>query len=97
VVANLALIFVNRSWSRTFLQSVRAPNKALWWVMGGGLVLLLLVLEVPALRELFRFAPLHADDLALTIGAGLASVSWFEVVKAIDLWRRRGKPALATL
>jgi Ca2+-transporting ATPase len=65
--------------------------------MGGGLVLLLLVLEVPALRELFRFAPLHADDLALTIGAGLASVSWFEVVKAIDLWRRRGKPALATL
>ncbi|HET9992233.1 MAG TPA: cation-translocating P-type ATPase [Kofleriaceae bacterium] len=87
VVANLALIFVNRSWYRSFSQSLRAPNQALWWVIGGGLVFLFVVLEVPVLRDLFRFATLHADDIAVTIGAGLLSVGWFEIVKSIG--RRR--------
>ncbi len=91
VVANLSLIFVNRSWHRSFLQSLRAPNKALWWVIGGGLGFLFLVLQVPVLRELFQFATLHADDLALTVGAGLLSVAWFEVVKSIDRRRRDAK------
>ena len=48
---------------------------------------LMVVLEVPVLRDLFRFATLHADDIAVTIGAGLLSVGWFEIVKSIG--RRR--------
>ncbi|MEO8553293.1 MAG: cation-translocating P-type ATPase, partial [Kofleriaceae bacterium] len=91
VVANLALIFVNRSWRRSFVQSLRAANKALWWVIGGGLVLLFVVLEVPVLRHLFRFATLHADDIALTIGAGILSVGWFEIIKSVTLRRRRAR------
>ncbi len=91
VVANLALIFVNRSWRRSFVQSLRSPNKALWWVIGGGLVLLFVVLEVPVLRDLFRFSTLHADDVALTIGAGLVSVAWFEIIKSVALRRRRAR------
>ena len=30
VLANLGLIFANRSWSRTILSTLRTPNPALW-------------------------------------------------------------------
>jgi len=36
VVANLGLIFVNRSWTATVLGGLRSRNAALWWVTGGG-------------------------------------------------------------
>jgi len=81
IIANLCLILTNRSWSRTVLATARSPNKALWWVVGGALVFLGLVLYVPFLRELFLFARLHWNDLALCLGAGAVSVLWFEVFK----------------
>ena len=82
VVANLGLILVNRSWTRSLVKMLRAPNAALWWVIGAALALLGLVLFVPALRDLFRVALLHADDLALVLVTGLASVAWFEISEA---------------
>jgi Ca2+-transporting ATPase len=86
VVASLALIFVNRSWRLSIVETLRIPNKALWWVVGSGVVFLALILYVPLLRDLFRFAPLHADDIALSAGAGVLGIAWFEVLKAV---RRR--------
>jgi Ca2+-transporting ATPase len=44
IVANLGLIFINRSWTRTLAESLRTPNAAARWVYGGGVTLLLLVL-----------------------------------------------------
>ncbi len=86
VVANLALILTNRSWSRTIVGTLREPNAALWWVGGGAVVFLGLVLSVPGLRNLFHFAPLHGLDLAICLLAGGASILWFELLK---LLRRR--------
>ena len=83
IIANLCLILTNRSWSRTVLATARSRNPALWWVVGGALVFLGLVLYVPFLRELFLFARLHWDDVALCLGAGAVSVLWFEVFKMI--------------
>jgi Ca2+-transporting ATPase len=40
-----------------------------------------MVLFVPFARTLFHFAPLHPDDLVLSLGAGVASVLWFEGLK----------------
>ena len=34
VIANLALIVTNRSWSRPLLGILRTPNPAMWWVVG---------------------------------------------------------------
>jgi Ca2+-transporting ATPase len=87
IIANLGLILTNRSWSRTILASLRRRNAALWWVVGGAAIFLVFVLAVPALRDLFLFAPLHLDDIALCLGAGTLSVLWFEVFKLV----RRGK------
>jgi Ca2+-transporting ATPase len=91
VVASLALIFVNRSWRLSIVETLRIPNKALWWVVGAGVLFLGLILYVPFLRDLFRFAPLHADDIGLSVGAGILGIAWFEVLKAVQ--RRRAARA----
>ncbi|HSQ78419.1 MAG TPA: cation-translocating P-type ATPase, partial [Nitrospirota bacterium] len=90
IVANLGLIFVNRSWSRTVLATLRSPNTALWWVTGGALLFLGLALYVPFLRQLFRFSLLHPDDVAISIAAGVVSIIWFEVLKLVN--RRKPVP-----
>jgi Ca2+-transporting ATPase len=82
IFANLGLIFTNRSWSRTILDSVGRHNPALWWVTGGAIAFLALVLSVPFLRSLFHFAPLHIVDIALCFAGGVVSILWFEGLKA---------------
>jgi Ca2+-transporting ATPase len=83
VVANLGLIFANRSWSRTIVSTLRSPNPALWWVCGGTLFFLALVLYAPGLRELFHFTTLHLNDVGLCVGGGLFSILWFEGLKLL--------------
>jgi len=83
VVANLGLIFANRSWTRTIWSTLRTPNAALWWVIGGTTFFLGLALYVPFLRELFHFSTLHPDDLILCLAAGAASILWFEGLKVV--------------
>ncbi len=86
VIANLSLILTNRSWSETIFKTLRTPNRALSWVFGGTISCLVLVLYVPALRDLFRFAPVPLIDLAMCAGAGVLSIIWFEIYK---YWSRK--------
>ena len=86
IISNLSMILTNRSWSRTILEMLSAPNAALWWILGGGVVFLGLILYVPLLRVLFRFSFLHPEDLAITLVAGISTILWFEGLK---LWNRR--------
>ncbi len=81
IVANLGLIFVNRSRSHSMLTTLGTRNHALWWVLGGASLLLSLVLYVPVLRELFYFDVLRAGDLAIVLGAGAGSVAAFELAR----------------
>ncbi len=83
VLANLGLILTNLSWSHTIIKTLRMPNKALWWVLGGVLASVGLVLYVPFLRNLFRFSFLHPIDLAICLSAGVISIVWFEVFKLL--------------
>jgi Ca2+-transporting ATPase len=81
IVANLALIFTNRSLTHSILDNRRASNHALWILGGSALCVLAAVLFVPFLRDLFRLAMPHPDDLLVVVGAGLASLAWMEIVK----------------
>lgn len=65
------------------VATLRSPNAALWWVIGGAVVFLGAVLYVPVLRELFRFGELHWIDLGVCILAGAGSIMWFELFKLI--------------
>ncbi len=84
IVANLGLILINRSWSRTVIETLREKNPAVKWVIGGATAFLALVLFVPPLRNLFHFDLLHWDDLLICLGAGIVSILWFEGFKLIS-------------
>ncbi|PKQ28418.1 MAG: ATPase [Candidatus Anoxymicrobium japonicum] len=84
VIANLGLILVNRSWTRTIRKTLSAPNRAFWWVLGGTVSFLALALYVPFLMRLFKFGRLSAIDAGIAVIAGVASVAWFEALKLIQ-------------
>lgn len=90
IIANLSLIFSNRSHSRTIIESLRSPNSVLWLVTAGTLGLLALALYLPFLANVFRFTALSPALLAAAFGIGIGSVLWFEVLK---LFRRRSAQA----
>jgi P-type Ca2+ transporter type 2C len=81
IIANLGLILSESSTSRLSLKILKSPNPALWWVIGGGVFFMAIVLYVPFLRDLFNFSFLHPIDLAICLGGGLISLLWFELLK----------------
>jgi Ca2+-transporting ATPase len=88
IIANLGLMMTNRSWTSSIGKILRAPNAALWWVTVGAVIFLGLVLNIPFLREIFRFSPIHPIDVSICIFAGLLSVIWFELFKLFS--RKKG-------
>ena len=92
IIANLGLMMTNRSWSSSIRTILRAPNPALWWVTSGAIIFLAIVLNIPAVREVFRFSAVHPLDVIISALAGILSVIWFEIFK---LFKTRGaKPWL---
>lgn len=57
-------------------------------ILAGTVVMLLALLYVPLLRDFFQLASPTIGLLALATGVGLASVLWYEGVKA---WKRKRK------
>ena len=83
ILANLGLIWTNRSRTRTVIETLLSPNAALWWVTIGALTFLSFVLYIPFLRELFQFSTLHALDLTICVGAAAF------IVFMVDAWKMR--------
>ena len=81
VVANLALIHVNRSWSSRLKVGRDTPNRFFRWIAVATLALLASVLGIPAVGRLFAFAPLTPAMLLGGAGAVLVAWVWFEGVK----------------
>lgn len=83
IVANMALIVTNRSWSQTFWRTLRTPNPTFWWLMAGTALMLVLVLGTAPLRTLFSFGPVTVSEIAWCAVAGVTSVLWFEALKGL--------------
>ncbi len=95
IIANLGLILTNRSWTRTIVETLRTPNTALWWVIGGATVFMTLVLTAPFLRDMFQFAALDALDIAICLTAGIVSIAWFEAFKWFNTRNAQANPRAA--
>lgn len=95
VFGNLALLWVNRSWFDSLIQSLRIRNTALWWVMGGTLLTLGLSIYLPLLQVLFHFETPSDQGLLMAILGAPLSVVWFEIYKAI-IRHRSLKPRVKT-
>jgi Ca2+-transporting ATPase len=84
VVCVVGLVLANRSFSASFASAIFRPNRALAVILFAvGAILATTLLWSPA-SELFRFGPLHANDLIVTLGAGLVVLVLLEMLK--PLW-----------
>ena len=82
VVANLALIMVNRSWRLPVWRTIaERRNPTVKWILSLAMGLLVLLLSVPFLRRAFGFGAITVGHFALAVAAAVAGVLWFEILK----------------
>ena len=81
VISNVAAILSNRSWTRNIFQILSTPNKTVKWVVGGAILFLALILNVPLLLNLFQFDRIDLFEALVCIVAGFVSIAWFEIYK----------------
>jgi len=81
VLSNLALIFTNRSATRSIPSMLKVPNTALWWISGGTVAMLTVVMSTPFFQRLFKFRPVPLDDLLYCLAAAFFCTMILEGLK----------------
>ncbi|HEY3292078.1 MAG TPA: cation-translocating P-type ATPase [Candidatus Nanopelagicaceae bacterium] len=82
MLGNIALVLVNRSQHLSILQTFRERrNRTIKWVLGGGVGMLVLLVNVPIAREAFNLAYMNLPQWLIVVIAGFGSVLWFEIYK----------------
>jgi P-type Ca2+ transporter type 2C len=89
VATNLGLVLVNRSLGASIFAAFTRPNAALWWVVAATAAILTSVILYQPARELFRFGPLHGDDILVALASGFIALLLLEFAK------KRIQPLLA--
>ena len=89
IVANIAVIISNRSWTNNIFKILVTPNRAVKWVVGGAIFFLILILNVPFLINLFQFEKIGFVELVICTFAGLLSIVWFEIYKYVSAKRKK--------
>ncbi len=88
VISNVMLILINRSRTLTLWETlIKRRNSAIPWLIAGAIALLLLLLNLPFLREAFDLESLQWNEYLLLIALSYISVSWLDLHKIIT--RRR--------
>jgi Ca2+-transporting ATPase len=83
IVSNIAVILSNRSWSTNLFKIIITPNKAVKWIIGGAIIFLILILNIPFLLNLFQFEKIGYLELIVCTVAGFSSIIWFEIHKHV--------------
>jgi Ca2+-transporting ATPase len=87
VLANIALIFVNRTFSSSLREVLGRPNAVLWWGLGIAAAVIGVIFLLPALRQFFGLSVLGARQWLYATGLALALMAVLELAKRA--WRRR--------
>lgn len=85
IVSNIAVIFSNRSWTSNIFKILVTPNKPVKWIVGGAVLFLILILNIPFLLDLFQFEKIKIIEITICVIAGLFSVIGFELYKHFKL------------
>ena len=83
IVSNIAVILSNRSWTSSIFTILVTPNKAVKWVVGGAVLFLFLILNIPFLLNLFQFEKMGFMEILVCTLAGFFSIVWFEIYKQL--------------
>jgi P-type Ca2+ transporter type 2C len=89
VLALVSLILVNRSFTTSLVTALLRPTPTLALVLLAVATMLALTLLWPFTSGLFRFGPLHADDLASVLGVGVIVLVVLEMLKGLRRTRLR--------
>lgn len=81
VLSIISLVFVNRAFSTSLVTAFTRQNAVLVAVLTAVSVVLAASLLWPPASELFKFGPLHADDLAITLLCGATVLLILEFLK----------------
>jgi P-type Ca2+ transporter type 2C len=81
MIANLAVILTNRSWTDHIFKIIATPNKAVIWVIGGAISFLALILNTPFFLDLFQFEKLAWLNIIICCSGGFTTILWFEIYK----------------
>lgn len=85
IAANIFLTLVNRSFYYSVVTTLLYKNNLVLLIITATVAITGLLLYVPPLAGFFKFQPLAAGQLLISIAAGFICVIWFEAVK----WRNR--------
>jgi len=88
IASNIAIIISNRSWSANFVKIILTPNKTVKWVVGGAIIFMILILNIPFLLNLFQFEKIGLAEVVICVITGLFSITWFEFYKHFKLVRK---------
>ncbi len=77
IISNIAVIFSNRSCTSNIFKILVTPNKAVKWIVGGAILFLILILNIPFLLYLFQFLKISIIEIIICSLAGLFSVTYF--------------------
>lgn len=83
VIANIVLIFSNRTDKTSLFNLPVLDNKVLIWITICTLASLVMTIYLPFFARLFKFEALPISYLLLSLGVGFGSVICFEVIKWI--------------
>ncbi len=83
VFGNLMLIVTNLSRTDHILRILRSKNKALFLVLGGTVLSLLLILNIPFIRNMFYFSSFRLFDFLAAFAVAIISIVWFEGFKIL--------------
>ena len=84
IASNISVIISNRSWTSGIVKILSAPNKAVNWIVGGAIIFLILILNIPFLLNLFQFEKIGFLELVVCTVAGFFSITWFEIYKFMN-------------
>ncbi len=87
ITANIFLTLVNRSFYYSLLTTIRYKNNLVPLIVGVTALLTAALLAIKPLAAFFAFEVLTAGQLCVAIGAGAASVLWYEFVKVYARWK----------
>ena len=83
VLGVLALVMVNRSFTASLRAAFAQPSLALLAVLGFVTAVLAASLSLDSIRDIFRFGPLHKDDLIIVALSGVALLLVLEAFKLL--------------
>ncbi|WP_127122400.1 cation-translocating P-type ATPase [Chryseotalea sanaruensis] len=85
ILSNICLTLVNRSFTRTIVKTILRKNNLIPIIIGISIMLLVLMLQVPALNNLFEIQSLGLKELVYCGLTALASTIWIELYKFLKL------------